>query len=144
MVKIFDRFDDKIFLEIKKGEFSLSNLKDGRKIRVITSSLEHPRFIVSNFYILEKKIRKAMNKLLSKSYFQVAPILYVQVLYELDGGVDFFDVSLCRDICLSFGRECNFVKGTKKHSTKDVLNLSVPVEKYIEVLKNSLKLSSLD
>jgi hypothetical protein len=122
-INFAEKFTPRYQIKIKRGEYSLIDLKSEKIVTRKTKLLSHPRILVSDFILMEKEIQSGIVELVNGGKIFMSGIAYIQIVEELDGGMTNVEKRMYEELLLGAGsREVIFISGTRNYSRNNLLS----------------------
>ena len=96
-------------------------MESGESVNHACKALLHPRTLMGDFFGAEKCFSIVMDKLAPKRFFLQGPIVYIQLLDKLDGGVTNVEARAFREAAIGSGAKAIFVPKTVKALSNEQL-----------------------
>jgi hypothetical protein len=110
-----------LYLVVTQGKLKATELKSGRTVEKSLEPAAHPRTPVGNFEELERIFTEAISELGGRSLFRPAPVAFLHLLDEVEGGYTPIEIRVFKEAILGGGARNIFIPESRTLLTKDEL-----------------------
>ena len=101
MLKVFDQT---IYVQITKNAFNLLHVQSDKQNHIsAVQPFSTERLAVAHFQVAEATLKKGLQQLYPKSFFNIPPIAVMHQLYQAEGGLCEIEVRILKELALGAG-----------------------------------------
>lgn len=114
-------FKKHVYLLISKGTVKATELTTGAYLEVNLPASAHPRTHMGSFVEIEKAFSQIMKEISAPSFFKPAPVAYVHLIDEVEGGYTDVELKAFMQAVLSAGAREVYMPDSRVQLTKEQL-----------------------
>lgn len=97
-------FNNTVYVRVRFNSLRIRHIEQKKELEVTaTQAFSHQRLLVGSFTNAANTLREAMRKLVGRSLFQPSPVIVIQPLEKLEGGLTEVEERLLKEMALSAG-----------------------------------------
>lgn len=114
-------FSSHVYLLVSKGTAKATELKSGDCTEMNLPSASHPRTPMGSFEETEKAFTQLLNKVSPKSFCKPAPVAYVHLIDEAEGGYTDVELRAFKEAVFGAGARNAYMPDSRVQLTREQL-----------------------
>lgn len=114
-------FKKHVYLLISKGVVKATELTTGAYLETSLPATTHPRTPMGSFVEIEKAFTKIIKEVAAKSLFKPAPVAYIHLMVEVEGGYTDVELRAFKEAVLGAGAREVYLPDSRVPLTKEQL-----------------------